>query len=230
MKKLVSVIVPNNDRDTKTLRNSLPTDVEYIEVNLGLERSEQRNIGIKRAKGECLLILDSDQSISPCLIKECLSLISMGHSCVYIPEVIVGHSWFAKLRNFERSFYTSTCVDVPRFVLKRACPLFDVNMSGPEDADWGNRIPGLRATSKACLYHHDDISLSQYLKKKAYYTKSMRLFAKKWPEDKCLDLSYRCFGVFTEKGKWRKLIQHPILTIGIVLLLALRGVIYYANK
>lgn len=233
----VSVIVPNHGRDLRLLNASIDESllnkhdsVEVLNINLGLERSKQRNIGIEQATGDALLFLDSDQSVSPKLIAECLSLILLGYNSIYIPEVIVAKSFFGRLRSFEREFYTGTSVDVPRFVLARYCPKFDESLSGPEDADWGNRIPGLRAISHNVLYHHDDIGFLEYCRKKAYYTKSMRKYSDKWPNDPVLDLKYRCFTVFTERGKWKKLIRHPIMAIGIVFLLITRGIIYYANR
>jgi hypothetical protein len=229
-KGLVSVIVPNHGRDISVLKASLPEGVELIEVDVGKERSAQRNIGINRAKGEAYLILDSDQSVSPNLIEECYLLMRYGYSCIYIPEIIVAKSFFGRIRAFEREFYTGTAVDVPRFVRASACPRFDETLSGPEDADWGNRIPGLRATSVSPLYHHDDIGFWEYCRKKAYYTKSMMAYAKKWPKDPCLNFRYRCWTVFTEKGKWKRLLRHPVFTLGVIFLLIVRGIIYVENK
>jgi glycosyltransferase involved in cell wall biosynthesis len=226
MSILTSVIVANHGRDTSKLVSSLPAGVEYLEINQGLERSAQRNIGIDNARGKYLLILDSDQNISPGLIRECETLMWAGFSCVYIPEIIVAKSFFGKIRKFEREFYTGTAIDVPRFVDKRYCPKFNLELSGPEDADWGNRIRGCRAISTSPLYHHDDVSFIEYMRKKIYYTKSMRKYAELWPDDKCLNLKYRCWDVFVEDGKWRKLIAHPILTLGIIFLLIVRGIIY----
>lgn len=226
----VSVIVPNHGRDLRRLKESLPRDVEFIEINMGLERSVQRNIGISRATRDYLLILDSDQSVNPWLIYECLELMRHGYSCVYIPEVIVAKSFFGKIRKFEREFYTGTAIDVPRFVRKKYCPIFDESMSGPEDSDWGQRIRGVRTISRNWLYHHDDIPFVDYCKKKAYYTKSMKKYSEKWPDDKCLNLKYRCFDVFVENGKWKKLFKHPVLTLGIIFVLIVRGIIYVRNK
>lgn len=226
----VSVIVPNHGRDLTTLKKSLPEGVEFIEVNLGLERSEQRNIGIKKSTRPFVLILDSDQSISPDLIDECIKTSMQGIYSLYIPEVIVAKSWFGKIRKFEREFYTGTAIDVPRFVNKAHCPMFDVTLNGPEDSDWGNRIDGKRAITKNVLYHHDDISFFEYCRKKAYYSKSMKKYAEKWPNDKCLSLTYRCFTVFIENNKWKKLVRHPLLALGIFFILIVRGIVYYANK
>ena len=226
-KKLsVSVVVPNHNRDISKLKSSMPGDVEFIEVNRGLERSAQRNIGIREATGDCILLLDSDQSISPGLVEECRDMVRAGYSCLYIPEIIIAKGWFGKVRKFEREFYVGTSVDVPRFVRKDVCPEFDITLNGPEDSDWGNRIPGVRGTTRNVLYHNDDISIWEYFKKKRYYSKSMERYRRKWPDDPVLKFKYRCFQVFTENGKWRKLIRHPKLVIGILFIIAIRGVIY----
>lgn len=233
---LVSIIVPTHaGRDLTPLIESVTASTygitELIIVDEGKERSAQRNIGIDRAKGDAFLILDSDQSINPRLIADCVYLVAIQEfSCCYIPEIIIADSFFGKIRAFERSFYTGTAVDVPRFVLRKVCPRFDETMSGPEDADWGRRIHGARGTSIEHLYHHDDISFVDYCKKKAYYTKSMRTYIKKNPTDKCINIWYRCATVFVEKGKWTKLLRHPILSIGIVFVLLTRGVIFHGTK
>ncbi|NQS88389.1 glycosyltransferase [Patescibacteria group bacterium] len=222
----ISVIVPNHGRDITRLIESLPTHVELLHVDEGLERSEQRNIGIQRATGDAYLFLDSDQSISPCLIKECIELTKWGYDAIYIPEVIIAESFFGKIRKFEREFYTGTAVDVPRFVVKNRCPLFDEGLNGPEDSDWGHRINGIKGVSTNVLYHHDDIGIREYFRKKRYYARSMQRYREKWPHDPILKFSYRCWKVFTEKGKWRKLIRHPLLSFGIFIIIGIRGIIY----
>ena len=233
---LVSVIVPTHgNRDLKilldSLENSTYKDLDVRIINRGKERSVQRNMGIVEAAGSnAFLILDSDQSVSPALIAECVSLVEQGFSCVYIPEIIVVKSFFGKIRAFEREFYTGTAVDVPRFVTKKACPMFNPELSGPEDAEWSYRIHGIRATSRNPLYHHDDIGFWDYMAKKKYYTKSMKRYAELCPDDPCLKIKYRCFQIFVENGKWKKLVQHPILTLGIIFVLFCRGIIYYLYK
>ncbi len=202
-------------------------DLQIIDV--GKERSAQRNIGLKQCKADYILILDSDQSISRNLIEECLYLFSIGYSAIYIPEIIVATSWFGKIRKFEREFYTGTAIDVPRFV-KKNCPKFDESLNGPEDSAWGHELNGIRAISKNVLYHHDDVGVFEYFRKKAYYTKSMNLYAKKYPKDRCLDWRYRCFTVFTERGKWKKLIRHPLLTLGVMAIVFVRGIIYLTRR
>ena len=226
---VTSVVVANHNRDLSILKKSLPIGVEFIEVNLGFERSKQRNIGIEKATGDVILWLDSDQSISPLLVDECEALISKGYSCVYIPEVLVVKSFFGKIRKFEREFYTGTAIDVPRAVARYACPRFDEELNGPEDACFGQRIKGKRAISKNVLYHHDDISFFDYIIKKNYYGKSMKKYKEKYPYDKCLDWKYRAFWVFLEKNKYKKLLLHPVLFLGILFLIGIRSIIYIKN-
>lgn len=226
----VSVVVANHGRDISVLKSSLPPNVEFIEVDVGLERSAQRNIGIKKSTGDIVIWLDSDQSLSPGLVDEIQRWLSAGYTCCYIPEIIVAKSFFGKIRAFERTFYDATAVDVPRAVLKTHCPLFNEDLHGPEDADWGNRIPGMRALTKKPLYHHDDIGFIDYFRKKAYYTKSMKRYAELNPQDKVLDFKYRCFTIFVEDGKWKKLLRHPILSVGIFLVVFVRGIIYLKNR
>lgn len=226
-----SVVVPTHGkRDLKELKDSIPEDVELLIIDRGLERSIQRNMGILAATGKYILILDSDQSVSPNLIYECEMLCDEGYTAIYIPEVIVADSFFGKVRAFERTFYTGTYVDVPRFVMADACPMFSTDLSGPEDAEWGYRIKGKRTVSKNVLYHNDDIGFWDYCKKKAYYTKSMTRYAELCPDDPCLNIWYRCVTVFVENGKWKRLLRHPVLSCCVVGLLFVRGVIYATNR
>lgn len=231
---LVSVIVPNHGRIITTLKKSVEDstykNVELLVIDRGYERSEQRNMGIYEAKGEAFLFLDSDQSIHPKLIEECVELIKLGYGSVYIPEIIVAKSFFGKVRAYERNFYTGTAVDVPRFVKKCICPKFDTLLRGPEDSDWGNRIIGLKVVSSYPVYHHDDIAFLEYFRKKAYYAKSMKRYVEKNPYDKILDWRWRCFGVFFEKGKWKKVLRHPILFACVMGIILIRGFIYLWSK
>ena len=226
----VSVIVPNNGRNIEKLvdsiKNSTYRNTELIVIDRGKERSVQRNMGIVEATGQAFLILDSDQSVSPNLIQECVDLVECGYEAIYIPEIIMADSFFGKVRAVEREFYTGTEVDVPRFVTRKVCPLFNTELSGPEDAEWGQRIKGIRTISECVLYHNDDIGFIDYCKKKAYYTKSMKRYKELCPDDQCLNLKYRCFDVFVQDGKWKHLLAHPILTICVFFLLIVRGFIY----
>lgn len=235
--KLVSVIIPiKRDENIAVLSYLITHDSTYkncelIVVDKGLERSAQRNIGILQAKGEYLLILDSDQYPAVTLIEECVKLMeNSDYDGIYLPERIMTLGRFGRLRNWERQFYTGTAIDVVRFVKAKNCPYFDETMSGPEDTDWDRQIGPKRTICKSLIYHRDEVDFKTYCEKKAYYTKSMGRFIKKNPHDKILNLRYRCWTVFTENGKWKLLLKSPLMALGLIFLLALRGIIYYTNR
>ena len=86
------------------------------------------------------------------------------------------------------------------------------------------------------IYHNEaEFDLKRYLQKKAYYAKSFNVYINKWGKDdpdikKQFGVWYRYFGVFVENGKWRKLLGHPSLTMGMYLLKFLVGVVYVLRR
>ena len=232
-KGLVSVIVPIRKGEKITNLNksiiwSTYRNTEMIIVDEGLERSNQRNIGIDRANGEFYLILDSDQYVSILLISECVQILRdfPEINSLYIPEILTTRGFWGRVRNWERQFYTSTPIDCVRFVRASKCPKFDETLIGPEDADWNNRIYGMKLTTNNVVFHDENVGIVKYLKKKAYYAKSMRKYAQKWKNDKVLNPLWRCFLVFVEKGKWKKFINKPVYAVAVMALILARGVVY----
>lgn len=235
-KGLISCVIPiiRNDPHVtgciEAINNSTYNNVEIIVVDEGRERSYQRNFGIKKAKGEYLIWIDSDMRLHPNLLEDCVKKIK-GHTAVYIPEIIVTEGWFGKLRNWERQFYNGTLVDVVRFIRTADCPLFDEELHGVEDSDWERQINEKRfVTSDYPFYHHDKVGVIKYLKKKAYYARSLNAYKRKNPDDKILTFKYRCWTVFTENGKWKRLVKSPHKTLAVALLLFARGMIYHIQK
>ncbi len=229
---LVSVVIPIVPNDNhiadciEHVKRSSYQNYEFLIINEGKERSYQRNVGIKNAKGKYLLWLDSDMMISPMLIEECVTMMEKGYYVgLYIPERIVTKGWFGKLRNWERQFYTGTLIDVMRFT-RLPAPLFDESLHGPEDSDWERKIHGPRGLIINSFDHHDKIGLIGYLRKKAYYAKCLNKYKKNNPGDKVLTFKYRCIQVFIEHGKWKKFISEPHMAIGVIALMFIRAVIF----
>ena len=206
---------------------------------LGPERSAQRNYGVEKAQGKYILYLDADMRLSPKVIEECVCRCEADAevSGVYIPEIIVGKGFWIKVRRFERSFYNGTVIDAVRFVPKTAFQKvggFDLLFTGPEDWDFDKKIRGLGKTlvAEANLEHDEgNFDFQHYFGKKSYYSKGFDLYTEKWGKNdpdilKQLSLWYRFIGVFTEQGKFTKLLGHPILTLGMYYLRFRVGLLY----
>lgn len=134
---------------------------------------------------------------------------------LYIPEIIMGNSFWCKVRRFERSFYDGTVIDCARFIEKNKfmeVEGFDESMSGPEDWDLDRKLRqiGKVGLIKSPIYHNEaEFDLKKYLNKKSYYAKSFGAYISKWGADdpeikKQFGFYYRFIGVFIENGKWKK--------------------------
>ena len=160
----------------------------------------------------------------------------------WIPEIRTGTGIRVKARNFERSFYDGTCIDALRLFHKSVLEQtggYDENLiAGPEDWELDIRV---LATGAKCavlknhlIHNEKQLTLKRMLGKKAYYTKSMAAYQAKWKGHPALKkqfgLYYRFFGVFVEKGKWRKLLRHPILALVMYFERFAVGLTYLLNR
>ena len=91
-------------------------------------------------------------------------------------------------------------------------------------------MPKKRAITASPLFHHDQIGIIEYFKKKNYYAKSLKRFKERNPNDKILNPMWRCCGVYFEHGKWRMAIAHPILFLSLMFIVFIRGIIYLKNR
>lgn len=86
------------------------------------------------------------------------------------------------------------------------------------------------------IYHNEsDILLRSYLRKKIYYSIGFAGYIHKWgKEDKDIQsqfgLKYRFWTVFTENGKWRRLLARPDLALGMYLLRFCVGFVFLSKK
>lgn len=246
--KIEIIIVDNNsnDRTTMIVKKIIAHHAEEFHkcalCNHGPERSAQRNYGSRLAKGEYILFLDADMSVSKNVIEECVEKFQTRSDSapligIYIPERIIGDSFWCRVRDFERSFYTATVIDAVRFFPKKVWQTaggFDENLVGPEDWDFDRRVRAMGAVCwiRSPLYHDErDLTISSYMNGKTYYMDSLLKYREKWGRQdkevkKQLGLSYRYIGVFVENGKWKKLLAHPILTGGMFWLRGLVGIAY----
>lgn len=236
--KIEIIVVDNHSTDkTVEIANSLGAKT-FIK---GPERSAQRNYGVEKSDGVIIGVLDTDMTLSENVISECVKIFEHNEKikALYIPEKIFGNGFFNKVRNFERSFYNATAIDGVRFFRKEdflKIGGYDISLNGTEDWDLDRRIKNIGEVSiiKSPLFHHENHTLKKYIIKKSYYASNFDNYFKKWGFDditkKQFGLYYRYIGAFVEKGKWKKLLRHPILAFSMYFLLFLKGLVYIFSK
>lgn len=232
-KSVEIVLVDNHSRDSTVQIAKKYTKKVYL---ASPERSSQRNFGAKKATGKYLFFVDSDMYLSKNVIKECVENLDENTVGLYIPEKILGNKFWTKVRNFERGFYNSTCIDAVRFLrIKDFFRIkgFDEKLRVGEDWDFDRRLRQFGKTREifAHVYHDESaFKIWKYIGKKKSYFKDLRLYQTKWKNNlelaKQLGISYRMFGVFIEKNKWKRLVRHPVLSIAMMILRTLVGVEY----
>jgi glycosyltransferase involved in cell wall biosynthesis len=85
------------------------------------------------------------------------------------------------------------------------------------------------------LFHNEsELGLWRYLRKKALYAPSYDVYVAKWGRDdsdvrKQLGVGYRFLRVFVEKGKWRRLLRHPVLATGMYALRLCVGAVFLSR-
>lgn len=266
------IVVDNNSSDkTKEIAGKYTKNV----FNKGPERSSQRNYGMRMARGKYLMYLDADMILSPTVIEKAVrKMEEENFAGLYVPEVILGKSYWSRVRRFERSFYDGTAIDCVRFVRKDVFEQtggFDLGMTGPEDWDFDKKVrkigsvevldkydfeaidkkildirywilgeEGLKKlinlTKDPIIFHNEaGFNFRKYFQKKRYYSKSFSSYIQKWGRNdpdikKQFGFWYRYFGVFLEKGKWKKIMQYPSLIIGIFLLRFLVGLSFVFSR
>lgn len=241
--KIEIIVVDNysNDRTCEFARQF--TDKVFLQ---GPERSTQRNFAVQKARGEFFVQVDADQSLSPGVISECVKkttqfkkdhLSSSGNLILHVPEEIVGgEGWFFHVRKFEKSFFRGTPLDSARFIptdVFRNVGGYDEGLIGGEDWDLDNRLRQECSVDviDACMFHNEGaLTLSKFLSKKIYYLGQYDQFMKKWRDHPLTSLRfglyYRYIGVYTQQGKWKKIIRHPILFGGVLMVRFLVGVVF----
>jgi glycosyltransferase involved in cell wall biosynthesis len=220
----IEVIVVDKFSKDRTVEIAKRFGAKVIVENL--DRSVARNYGIKVAKGEYLLSIDSDMELTPKVIEECLEAINKNEKIggVIIPEKSVGNSFWVKVRDFERSFYENTPIESARFFrmdLVRKVDGYDEDVIFFEESSLPQKIKELgynveKRINSVILHHEENFSLWKWLKKKYYYGKTAYVYMKKYKKyaNEKVSLFYR-FGLFLKN---KKFYSKPLLAFGVIIL------------
>jgi len=231
-KNIELIVVDNNSTDdTKKIAEKYSDKV----FDYGPERSAQRNFGAKQAKGEYLLIHDSDIYFHPDSVKECVVL-SRAEKCdaIILPEKSVGEGFWTKVKAFERDFYVGNdYIEAARFFRKDIYEKiggYDECLTGPEDWDLSIRLReiGCKTCRVENFLRHDEgkINLFGSSKKKKYYAKDMfEKYSKKHPEYFRKQMNF--FFRFPPNKIIEKGLRHPILLVGMFIM---KSIELYSSK
>jgi glycosyltransferase involved in cell wall biosynthesis len=181
----VEIIVVDNDSADDTMR--IAREFADSVAQGGPERSAQRNIGIREARGTWLLMLDSDMVLDPGVVAESIATAKRCNATgVVIPEFSFGEGFWGACKILERSFYENDgIVTAARFFDREAVVSaggYDESLTGPEDWDMSIRVCGSPATVFAqtrILHDEGRHSLGSLFVRKFYYGRSMPRFIRK---------------------------------------------------
>ena len=198
----------------------------------GPERSAQRNFGAKKARGKYLLFLDADMELTPDVLKDCVETCHKDKKIgsVVIPEISIAHTFWEKVKAFERSFYNESgdeVTDAARFFKKEAFQKvggYDETITGPEDWDFSESIKKsgyIIGRVNSLIFHYERIkSPFDLAGKKFYYAlKAHRYLNKQKISILSPKTIYFLRPVFLRH--FDKILAHPILSAAMFIMLTI---------
>jgi len=220
--------------DAKTTDNSFEIAKKYSEDAImgGLERSENRNMGIEKSDGEYILMLDCDMVLTEDVVKDCVDIIKKDKEImtVVVPEKSIGTTFWSKCKAFERNFYfleANPDIEAARFFKKSAILEvggYDDNITGPEDWDLPDRInqkhPETGRTKAHIIHDEGNVSLKKLIQKKYYYALKTHVYLDKDSNNgKIISAKTIYFLRPTFYRNWQRWFKNPIIGLGTLVML-----------
>jgi len=212
-----------NQHLPKKLKSYLLKPNKLMILTKGPERSAQRNVGARNARGTHLLFLDADMELTPGLLAELQNLVIKRRKAAIIPEQALGHEFWGKAVALERSCYQGEqLLEAPRFIEKRIFLMiggYNETLVSGEDWDLDERLQkqGVEiAHTNHPLLHHEVRGFLPNLKRKWYYTEHIGRYAAAHPRRFARLSGMSRLRIY---GKNRDvLIRHPLLTVAFMVL------------
>ncbi len=169
------IVVDRYSRDgTAELARADHAKVIEVEVN----RSRARNIGLEKSSSAGVLFVDSDMILPPSLMRECEAGLIKHHALI-IPEISVGRGFWAECKAAERKTYIrNEMIEAARCFRTDALLSiggYDPRLEAGEDWDLQIRVKaaGLSFGRTSTVIEHDEgnPTLLAMLRKKYFYGK-----------------------------------------------------------
>ena len=199
-------------------------------MQLQSERTKAKNYGAQLAKGDFVFFVDSDMILQPDVVRECLDACVKGSVGVVIPEASIGKGLWVRIRDFERSMYHGTKVESARFFARKhvlEVGGFDEDIIMYEESTLPQKLErcGYKVNARInsfILHNEDGFEIEKWLRKKQYYSDTLKIYAERYPEyaGEQLDVKNR-IKIFLSNGNSKRLIRHPIPAFGLFVLKAL---------
>ena len=205
-----------------------------VALRAGPERSEQRNAGVARARGEWVLWIDADMELRPEVVERALAAALAGGAVgAFIPERSDGSGFWTRCRTLERSCYHGEPrIEAPRLLrradLERAGGFRTA--AGMEDAELRTRLRAAGAPlawADALIVHHEGhLTLGGVARKRFYYGKSIPAYRSAHPGAVSSQVAATLGALWRHR---RLLAADPAHAAGLLLLRATEAVAYAAG-
>ena len=217
---------PRSTDDARTVAEKFRRDglaVRYLRENTSMAQGRKR--GAADARGQVLLHLDSDMTVTPGLLAECVRLLAADYDALVVPEESFGTTFWAECKWLEKRCYDGVeqveSLRALRRAVYEAVGGHDPRMVFSEDKDLDLRVrqAGYRVgRTRHHLNHNEgDLRLGATVRKKLGYADTADLFAQRHPE------AYRWqtnilhrFALYLRNGRYLR--SHPLLYGGMWLM------------
>ncbi len=217
------LVVDNHSSDnTREIADQF-TDHVFVK---GPERSTQRNYGVKKSKGQFVLIIDSDMVLSSRVVESCVKQVQSQPEVkgVIIPESSFGQGFWAECKRLEKSLYVGVeYMEAARFFDKKlflALGGYNEELISGEDWDLSQRVKKQAKLSriKSFIYHNEgNLSLIQTIKKKYFYASHFYKYIEKHKMTAVMspqtNIVHRYMLFFKRPDKW---LREPIVFLGLL--------------
>lgn len=216
------IVVDNNSRDeTKAIARSF-TEQVYTKAP---ERSAQRNYGVQMAKGEFVLIIDSDMELTSDVVSACVEKMQSTNSVgAIIPEESFGIGFWAQCKKLERSFYVGVdWIESARFFTREVylrAGGYDESMVSGEDWDLSRRVQQLGPITRIdeyIMHNEGALKLTRTLRKKYYYAQRISQYMDKAKGSSELSsqtsIAQRYLIFFRDP---KKMLRNPLISAGML--------------